>query len=167
ALSSFGAVDGHGEDVDAGQPFRVVVDFAHTAGAMAAVLDGVRFTAPAGAQVIVVFGCGGDRDPNRRPLMGEAAAAHADVVVVTSDNPRTEDPLHIVGQVAAGARAAKELMVEPDRRSAIELALGRARPGDVVVIAGKGHETGQIVGDEVLPFDDREVAVEVLGEVRQ
>ncbi len=162
-LGGFEAVDGHGEDVDAGQPFRVVVDFAHTAGALAAVLDSVRASAEPGARVLVVFGCGGDRDPNRRPLMGAAAAAHADVVVVTSDNPRTEDPVRIVEQVADGARRARELLVEPDRRAAIGLALDAARPGDVVVIAGKGHETGQVIGDQTIPFDDREVARALLG----
>jgi UDP-N-acetylmuramoyl-L-alanyl-D-glutamate--2,6-diaminopimelate ligase len=163
ALSSIAALPGHGEDVDAGQPFRVVVDYAHTAGALAAVLDASRATAGGGGRVIVVFGSGGDRDPSRRPLMGEAAGRHADVVVVTSDNPRGEPPAAIVDAIVEGAKPhARDLRVEVDRRVAIELALREARGGDVVVIAGKGHEQGQEVAGEVLPFDDRQVALGVL-----
>ena len=164
ALSDFEPLPGHGEVIDAGQPFRVVVDFAHTAGALTAVLGAARRAASRDGRVIVVFGCGGDRDRARRAPMGEAAARAADVVVVTSDNPRTEDPLAIVDEVAAGARPHNDdVRVVPDRREAVALALHEARPGDVVVIAGKGHETGQIVGTEVLPFDDRDVVGEVLG----
>jgi UDP-N-acetylmuramoyl-L-alanyl-D-glutamate--2,6-diaminopimelate ligase len=158
ALSSIEPLPGHGEDVRAGQPFRVVVDYAHTAGALAAVLDAVR-RGPGAGRVVVVFGSGGDRDPSRRALMGEAAARHADVVVVTSDNPRHEEPQAIVDAIVDGAKPhARDLHVEVDRRAAIELALHEAGPGDVVVIAGKGHEQGQEVAGEVLPFDDGEVA---------
>ncbi|HVM10030.1 MAG TPA: UDP-N-acetylmuramoyl-L-alanyl-D-glutamate--2,6-diaminopimelate ligase [Acidimicrobiales bacterium] len=165
ALSSIEPIAGHGDPVDEGQPFRVVVDFAHTAGALASVLtESRRALGGEGARVMVVFGCGGDRDPTRRPLMGEAAARHADVVVVTSDNPRSESPAAIVTAVAEGARkaGARDLRVVEDRREAIESTIADARPGDVIVIAGKGHETGQIVGGEVLPFDDAEVAREAL-----
>jgi UDP-N-acetylmuramoyl-L-alanyl-D-glutamate--2,6-diaminopimelate ligase len=107
--------------------------------------------------VLVVFGCGGDRDPGKRAPMG-AAATHADVVVITSDNPRHEDPEAIIAAVAAGARGHRDLVIEPDRDAAIAVAIDRAQPGDVVVIAGKGHETGQQIGDTVVPFDDRDVA---------
>jgi UDP-N-acetylmuramoyl-L-alanyl-D-glutamate--2,6-diaminopimelate ligase len=116
----------------------------------------------AGGRVIVVFGCGGDRDREKRPLMGEAAAEGADYVVVTSDNPRSEDPAAIVEEIRPGLRHGAPSMVELDRRSAIRLALQRAEPGDVVVIAGKGHERGQSAGGVVVPFDDREVAREEL-----
>jgi len=113
-----------------------------------------------------VFGCGGDRDRAKRPHMAAAATAAADLTVLTSDNPRHEDPLEIIAQARAGATAGRALLVEPDRRAAIAAALDRARPGDVVVIAGKGHETGQDLGDRVVPFDDREVARRLLGERR-
>ena len=150
------------EPVDAGQPFRVIVDFAHTPDALAGLLDEVR--AATSGRVIVVFGCGGDRDAAKRPLMGRAAAERADLVVVTSDNPRDEDPDAIIAAVVAGVpmprRAA--LVVEPDRRAAIALGLDAAGPGDVVVIAGKGHETTQTIGGRRLPFDDRVVARELL-----
>ena len=112
--------------------------------------------------MIVVFGCGGDRDKAKRPLMGDVATRLADVAVLTSDNPRSEDPLAIIDAVVAGARRPEALVVEPDRRAAIALALDDARPGDVVVVAGKGHESTQVVGDRVLPFDDRVVAGELL-----
>ncbi|HEX7166077.1 MAG TPA: UDP-N-acetylmuramoyl-L-alanyl-D-glutamate--2,6-diaminopimelate ligase [Acidimicrobiales bacterium] len=169
AMSSIEPLAGHGDVVDEGQGFRVVVDFAHTAGALAAVLAASRRAAAPGGRVIAVFGCGGDRDPGRRAPMGEAASTHADVVIVTSDNPRTEDPLAIIGAVVDGARGAvdggratTDVRVVPDRRAAIAEAVDEARDGDVVVIAGKGHETGQIVGTEVLPFDDHVVAREAL-----
>lgn len=164
ALSSMKPIPGHGDPVEAGQPFRVVVDFAHTSAALAAVLEASRAATGDGGRVLVVFGCGGDRDPGRRVPMGEVAARNADVVIVTSDNPRTEDPGAILAAVANGARRgdAKDLRVVEDRRAAIHAAIREARPGDVVVIAGKGHETGQIVGTEVLPFDDAQVAREAL-----
>lgn len=163
ALASLSPLAGHGEDVVAGQPFRVVVDFAHTAGAMTATLDAARATTTPPARVIVVFGCGGDRDPGRRQPMGEAAGSAADLVIVTSDNPRTEDPMAIIDSVVEGARrGSAELAVEPDRRRAIAMAIESARPGDVVVVAGKGHETGQTIGTETFPFDDRQVVRDVL-----
>jgi UDP-N-acetylmuramoyl-L-alanyl-D-glutamate--2,6-diaminopimelate ligase len=115
-----------------------------------------------GGRVLCVFGCGGDRDPTKRAPMGWAASSVADVVVVTSDNPRSEDPDAIIAAVVEGATGGAQVLVEPDRRAAISTAFTRASAGDVVVIAGKGHEQGQIVGSTVLPFDDRSVAVELL-----
>jgi UDP-N-acetylmuramoyl-L-alanyl-D-glutamate--2,6-diaminopimelate ligase len=145
-------------------PFPVVVDYAHTADGMVELLSAARGLASAGGatpgRVIVVFGCGGDRDADKRPLMGAAAGEYADVVIVTSDNPRHEDPMAIIAAAVAGVRAtaAAEPRVEPDRRTAIGAALAEARRGDVVVIAGKGHETTQTIGDAAVPFDDRSVA---------
>jgi UDP-N-acetylmuramoyl-L-alanyl-D-glutamate--2,6-diaminopimelate ligase len=113
--------------------------------------------------VIVVFGCGGDRDRGKRPLMGRAATRDADLTVVTSDNPRSEDPLAIIAEIEPGAReGGGTYVIEPDRRAAIRLAVRQARPGDVVVIAGKGHESGQEFADRTIAFDDREVAAEEL-----
>jgi UDP-N-acetylmuramoyl-L-alanyl-D-glutamate--2,6-diaminopimelate ligase len=124
----------------------------------------------ASGRVLVVLGCGGDRDRGKRPLMGRAATANADLTVITSDNPRSEDPLEIIAAIEAGAReGGGAYTVEADRRAAIRLALAEARTGDVVVIAGKGHETYQELADRTVPFDDREVAVEelrALGKVR-
>ena len=158
-LSSLPTVRGHVEQVDAGQPFKVVVDYAHTPVALEEVLKTAR-SATRG-RVIVVFGCGGDRDVEKRPLMGAAAAAGADITIVTSDNPRSEDPATIIDQVLAGV-GSTQVEVEPDRRAAIHRALVAAGEGDIVVIAGKGHETGQEVAGRVLPFDDREVVMEAL-----
>ena len=159
-LSSLASVPGRFERVDAGQDFAVVVDYAHTPDGLAALLAAAREMSE--GRVIVVFGCGGDRDRGKRPLMGAVAASSADVAVLTSDNPRSEDPAAIIDEVRSGASAAANLVVEPDRAAAIKLAVAQARRGDVVVIAGKGHETGQVVGDVTLPFDDRVVAREAL-----
>jgi len=159
-LSAAPVVPGRLEPVEAGQPFTVLVDYAHTPDGLGQVVDALRPLTE--GRLLVVFGCGGDRDTAKRPLMG-AAAATADRVVLTSDNPRSEDPGAIIEAVRAGIPPATDLTVEPDRRSAIALALAEARPGDVVLIAGKGHETTQVVGDRVLPFDDREVARALLG----
>ena len=156
------AVPGRMERVDAGQPFTVLVDYAHKPEALAQVLRTAR--ALGEGRVICVFGCGGDRDREKRPVMGRIAAELADVAIVTSDNPRSEDPDAIIAEVVAGA---DDLEVEPDRRAAIELAVSRARPGDVVVIAGKGHEQGQEIAGRKLPFDDREAAREALRSVTQ
>ena len=155
-LSSVRSVPGRYERVDAGQPFTVVVDYAHTPDALAQVLAAARETAGPG-RVILVFGCGGERDRTKRPLMGQTASNLADVAILTSDNPRGEDPGSIIDEVRAGARA-RPLHVEEDRRRAIELAVRQARPHDVVVIAGKGHETGQALAGATVPFDDRQVA---------
>jgi UDP-N-acetylmuramoyl-L-alanyl-D-glutamate--2,6-diaminopimelate ligase len=160
-LSSVASVPGRFESVDAGQPFAVLVDYAHTPDGLGQLLASVRATLGRG-QLTVVFGCGGDRDREKRPRMGEVATRLADRVVLTSDNPRHEDPLAIIADVEAGITDRRGLIVEADRRSAIALALAAATPGDAVVIAGKGHETTQVVGDDVVPFDDRVVARQVL-----
>lgn len=164
-LESVIAVPGRFERVEGPQDFTVVVDYAHTAEAIEHVLRTARHEAGEG-RVLVVFGCGGDRDRAKRPVMGEAAARHADAVYVTSDNPRSEDPLRIIDEILAGMRSGSPPVVEPDRRAAIARALADARPGDVVVVAGKGHETTQTVGEELLPFDDRVVVREELEALR-
>jgi UDP-N-acetylmuramoyl-L-alanyl-D-glutamate--2,6-diaminopimelate ligase len=157
-------VPGRWEPVDAGQPFTVVVDYAHTPDALERVLRAARQGLTNGGRVITVFGCGGDRDRTKRPLMGAAATRLADIAVLTSDNPRSEDPEAIIAEVAAGADPAGRLLIEPDRERAIAIALDLARSGDVVLLAGKGHERGQTIGDLVLPFDDHEVATRLLTE---
>jgi UDP-N-acetylmuramoyl-L-alanyl-D-glutamate--2,6-diaminopimelate ligase len=157
-LSMAPPVPGRMETVDAGQPFRVVVDYAHTPDALTELLGELRATTR--GRVVVVFGCGGDRDRAKRPLMGRAAAEGADLAVVTSDNPRREDPLAIIADVVAGVPVPlrAKLVTEPDRRAAIAVALEAAQAGDVVAIAGKGHETTQSVAGESRSFDDRVVA---------
>ncbi len=160
-IESVRVVPGRFEDVDEGQPFRVIVDYSHKPDALENVLRAARGLAQ--GRVLCVFGCGGDRDRAKRPVMGRIAAALADRAIVTSDNPRSEDPLAIIAEIVAGA---PELEVEPDRRAAIERAVGAAREGDVVLIAGKGHEQGQEIAGRVLPFDDREVARETLRALR-
>ncbi len=156
-LSSIGTIPGRSERIEAGQPFGVVVDYAHTPDAVRNIVVSTQDIAD--GRVIVVVGAGGDRDQAKRPLMGAATSA-ADMVVVTSDNPRSEDPDTIVAQVAEGT--GREVERRVDRREAIRLAVGFAEPGDAVLILGRGHETGQRIGDETLPFDDREVAREEL-----
>jgi UDP-N-acetylmuramoyl-L-alanyl-D-glutamate--2,6-diaminopimelate ligase len=158
ALSSAPPVPGRFQRVPLDAPFTVVVDYAHTPDGLENVLSAARELA-GGARVLVAFGCGGDRDATKRPFMGRAAREGADVVVVTSDNPRSENPSRIVEEVVGGM-AQQPDAVELDRRAAIRLVLAAARPGDIVVLAGKGHETTQIIGTRVLPFDDVLVAVE-------
>ncbi|MEA2476064.1 MAG: UDP-N-acetylmuramoyl-L-alanyl-D-glutamate--2,6-diaminopimelate ligase, partial [Actinomycetota bacterium] len=163
-LSSVDSVPGRFEVIDEGQPFTVVVDYAHTPDSLDNVLRAAR-TVSRDGRVVCIFGCGGDRDRSKRPLMGAVVARLADVCVVTSDNPRSEDPSAIVGEILEGIsaeRADGADIVDVDRRAAIGAALGLARDGDVVVIAGKGHETGQEFAEETLPFDDRIVAHEAL-----
>ncbi len=148
-----------------GSPFVVLVDFAHTPDGLEQVLRAAR-TGP--GRVLVVFGAGGDKDRAKRPIMGEVAARLADLAVVTSDNPRGEQPDAIIAEILAGIPPASTapratVVAEPDRRSAIALALRQARPDDIVVVAGKGHETFQEIGDRRIPFDDREVVRELLG----
>jgi UDP-N-acetylmuramoyl-L-alanyl-D-glutamate--2,6-diaminopimelate ligase len=157
-LAGAARVPGRFEPIDEGQGFAVLVDYAHTPDSMENVLRAARQLTP--GRLISVFGAGGDRDKAKRPLMGRAGGELSDLAVVTSDNPRSEDPEAIVAEVAAGAREGEaELVVEVDRHAAIALALGRAEPGDTVVIAGKGHEQGQeFEGGRKIPFDDREVA---------
>jgi UDP-N-acetylmuramoyl-L-alanyl-D-glutamate--2,6-diaminopimelate ligase len=153
-------IPGRYEAVRAGQPFAVIVDYAHTPDGLEQLLLAARDDVQDG-RLFVVFGAGGDRDASKRPQMGAVAARLADVAILTSDNPRHEDPLDIIRQVEAGASPGA-LAVEADRRAAIAIALRDAKPGDVVVIAGKGHEQGQDLGDRVEPFDDRDVARQVL-----
>ncbi|MGB2954248.1 MAG: UDP-N-acetylmuramoyl-L-alanyl-D-glutamate--2,6-diaminopimelate ligase [Gaiellaceae bacterium] len=150
-------VPGRFEAVHEGQPFAVIVDYAHKPEALASVLATARDLIP--GRVLCVFGCGGDRDREKRPVMGRIASELADVAIVTTDNPRSEDPEAIIAEVLAGA---PDLEVEPDRAAAIARAVELARDGDVVVIAGKGHEQGQEFADRTLPFDDRDVAREAL-----
>jgi UDP-N-acetylmuramoyl-L-alanyl-D-glutamate--2,6-diaminopimelate ligase len=160
-IASGGGVPGRFERIEAGQPFTVVVDYAHKPDAVEAALESLRPLAA--GRLLVVLGAGGDRDPGKRPIMGEIAARLADVVVVTDDNPRTEDPAAIRAALLEGARAGRaEVVEEGDRRAAIDIALGLARPGDIVLVAGKGHETGQEVAGVVHPFDDRTVVRELL-----
>ena len=158
SLAAVAGVPGRLEPVDLGQPFAVYVDYAHTPDALERLLETVRPLTR--GRVHVLFGAGGDRDHSKRPEMGEVAAQLADKVVLTSDNPRSEDPLAILSEIrsgiGAGSKAAVE--IEPDRRRAIALALAGASPGDVVVLAGKGHETTQTAGGHAVPFDDREEA---------
>jgi UDP-N-acetylmuramoyl-L-alanyl-D-glutamate--2,6-diaminopimelate ligase len=153
-LESVPGVRGRFEAVDAGQPFTVLVDYAHTPDGLAQALRGARELAT--GRVLVVFGAGGDRDHEKRPLMGATASELADLAVVTSDNPRSEDPDAIIGQVVAGAQHRSKLVIEPDRAAAISTALATAESGDVVLIAGKGHEPGQEIAGRILPFDDVE-----------
>jgi UDP-N-acetylmuramoyl-L-alanyl-D-glutamate--2,6-diaminopimelate ligase len=155
------SVPGRFERVDEGQPFAVVVDYAHTDDALRNTIAIARELTP--NRVITVFGCGGDRDRSKRPLMGQAAGEKSDFVVLTSDNPRSEDPLDIMNDALVGLRRYDTPhLIEPDRSTAIRRALEQAQPGDVVIIAGKGHETYQVLKDQTIPFDDREVARQLL-----
>ena len=156
------AVPGRFERIDAGQPFLVVVDYAHTDDALRNLLATAKDLNPAG-RIITLFGCGGDRDRTKRPLMGEAVGRGSDIVVLTSDNPRSEDPLLIINDAIVGLQRTKaKCLIEPDRKRAIEIALDEARPGDTVLLAGKGHETQQTLRDRTIPFDDREIARSIL-----
>lgn len=155
------AVPGRFERVDEGQPFLVVVDYAHTDDALRNVIAVARGLNP--KRVITLFGCGGDRDRSKRPLMGAAAAQASDFVVLTSDNPRSEDPIAIMNDALVGLRRYDTPHVmEPDREKAIRAALRRASTGDIVILAGKGHETYQVLKDKTVDFDDREVARRIL-----
>jgi UDP-N-acetylmuramoyl-L-alanyl-D-glutamate--2,6-diaminopimelate ligase len=162
-LMNLTSVPGRFERVEEGQPFMVVVDYAHTDDALRNVISVARGMKP--KRVITVFGCGGDRDRSKRPLMGMAAGELSDYVVLTSDNPRSEDPLAIMNDALVGLRRYDTpYAAEPDRERAIKRAIDSAKPGDVVIVAGKGHETYQILRDGPIPFDDREVARRVLRE---
>lgn len=175
-IRAMNAVPGRMEKIDEGQPFGVVVDYAHTEDALVRLLESIREITT--RRIITVFGCGGDRDRTKRPRMGAAAANGSDVVIITSDNPRTEDPLKIIRDIEQGlaeygtkasaldaanqtaASGKKPYAIIPDRHEAIAIAVGLATAGDVVVLAGKGHEDYQIIGETKLRFDDREVARE-------
>ena len=168
-ISECRSVPGRFERVDEGQPFMVVVDYAHTDDALRNAIRAARELAsqrnPPG-RVITMFGCGGDRDRTKRPLMGEAAGSLSDMVVLTSDNPRSEDPLNIMNDALIGLqRATFRYRLEPDRALAIRKTIKEARAGDIVILAGKGHETYQVLASGVVPFDDREVARQVLREL--
>jgi UDP-N-acetylmuramoyl-L-alanyl-D-glutamate--2,6-diaminopimelate ligase len=155
------SVPGRFERVECGQPFAVVVDYAHTDDALRNVITTAR--ALTKHRVITVFGCGGERDRTKRPLMGEVAGRLSDFTILTSDNPRSEDPLRIIADTVVGLqRTTDRYAVEPDRGNAIRRALEEAREGDIVLLAGKGHETYQVLSDRTVHFDDREVAREIL-----
>lgn len=160
AVRNFHAVPGRFELVEAGQDFAIVVDYSHTPDSLEKALVTARALNP--QRVLVVFGCGGDRDRTKRPIMGRIAAQHADISIVTSDNPRSEDPETIVKEIEVGVKeaitAGKTYKVIVDRRQAIQEAVGLARSGDIIIIAGKGHETYQILCDKTIHFDDREEA---------
>jgi UDP-N-acetylmuramyl-tripeptide synthetase len=175
-IEALSVIPGRLESIENSTGRFVYVDYAHTPDALENVASALRKIAP--ARIICVFGCGGDRDKEKRPLMGEIVARLCDLAIVTSDNPRTENPTTIIDQILPGVRQingleystmdlmtgfkAKGYAVEPDRRRAIELAILMSRPGDAVLIAGKGHETYQILGTSVIAFDDREEAARVL-----
>ena len=178
-INASGCVPGRLERIMEGGERFVFVDYSHKPDALDNALGALRRLTR--GRLITVFGCGGDRDPSKRPVMGDIAARLSDLTVVTSDNPRSEDPLAIIDQVEAGVRKAggqrlessawpssrqdRGYLVEPDRRTAIRRAIEAAREGDAVLIAGKGHETYQILADRTIHFDDREVAREILTEV--
>jgi UDP-N-acetylmuramyl-tripeptide synthetase len=160
-ISACDKVPGRFEIVDEGQDFAVVVDYAHTHDALQNVIETARANTP--YRIITLFGCGGDRDLTKRAPMGEVAARLSDVVIVTSDNPRTEDPEAIIADIEVGLRRVGQPYLKiVDRREAVRRAIQEARPGDLVLLAGKGHETYQILKDRTVPFDDREIAREVL-----
>lgn len=163
AAGRFQGLPGRLEEVRSGAPFRVFVDYAHTPDALRAALTALRPLAL--GRLVIVFGCGGDRDRTKRPIMGRLADELADEIVITSDNPRSESPIKIIEEIAAGLPHGRASRIEPDRARAIELAIASAHEGDVVLLAGKGHETEQLVGERRVPFDDRLKAAEVLGKL--
>lgn len=160
------AIPGRFEKVEAGQPYVVLVDYAHTDDALRRLIGAARTLLARNkgrGQVITMFGCGGDRDRTKRPAMGEIAGRLSDRVILTSDNPRGENPLDIINDILVGLRRVDSAHeIEPDRAAAIRLALSHAQRGDIVLLAGKGHEAYQTIGDETIPFDDREMALGVL-----
>ena len=167
AVPTLRPVPGRFQSVDARQPFTVIVDYAHTDDALRNLTALARqMTAASGARVITLFGCGGDRDRTKRPKMGQAAGEGSDFVVATSDNPRSEDPAAILAEIEPRLKSTGvAYTIEVDRASAIRLALEAAKPGDVVLLAGKGHEKDQILADRTIPFDDAEVALSILTEL--
>jgi len=161
-VANLGLVPGRFQRIDEGQPFLLIVDYAHTDDALRNLISTARELKASG-RIITVFGAGGERDRTKRPLMGEAAGSLSDLVVLTSDNPRGEDPLRIINDVVVGLqKVSAKYRTEPDREQAIEIALGEARPGDIVLLAGKGHETYQVLRDKTIDFDDREKARAIL-----
>ena len=160
ALPGVRPVPGRFEPVRNDEGIGIIVDYAHTPDALEKLLESVRSLRP--SRVVTIFGCGGDRDRSKRPKMGKAASEGSDAVVLTSDNPRTEDPGEILKEIEAGLKPGVPTVTIEDRREAIGQTVKQARPGDVIVIAGKGHETYQIIGREKMPMDDREIAREAL-----
>jgi UDP-N-acetylmuramoyl-L-alanyl-D-glutamate--2,6-diaminopimelate ligase len=160
-------VPGRFQSVDAGQPFTVIVDYAHTDDALLNLTTlAKQMTAQTGGRVLTLFGCGGDRDRTKRPKMGVAAGTGSDFVFATSDNPRSEEPLAILAEIEPGLKSSGvAYTIEPDRAAAIALALHSAKAGDVVLIAGKGHEKEQILGFTTIPFDDVEIALSALRKI--
>jgi UDP-N-acetylmuramoyl-L-alanyl-D-glutamate--2,6-diaminopimelate ligase len=155
-------VPGRFQSIDEGQPFLVVVDYAHADDAMRNLISTARELNPTG-RIITVFGAGGERDRSTRPLMGEAAGSLSDLVILTDDNPRKEDPLRIMNDVVVGLQKVNaSYRIEPDREKALEIAIDEARPGDIVLLAGKGHENYQILADRTFEFDDRVVSRAIL-----
>jgi UDP-N-acetylmuramoyl-L-alanyl-D-glutamate--2,6-diaminopimelate ligase len=165
-VATLARVPGRFERVDCGQPFTVVVDYAHTDDALRNLTGLAREFVQQGVgkgRVITVFGCGGDRDRSKRPLMGEAAGKGSDLIILTSDNPRSEDPLAIINDAVVGLqRSGAKYKTEPDRKAAIAMGIQAANPGDIVLLAGKGHEKVQVLREGSIPFDDVEVARQVL-----
>jgi UDP-N-acetylmuramoyl-L-alanyl-D-glutamate--2,6-diaminopimelate ligase len=160
-ITALNNVPGRLERVDAGQPFTILVDYAHTPDALERVLSTIRGLTD--KRIITLFGCGGDRDRGKRPIMGRVAAEYSDIVIVTSDNPRTEEPLKIIEDITSGVGGQESgVRVIPDRREGITEAIKEAREGDVVLLAGKGHEDYQIIGREKIHFDDREEAIKAV-----
>jgi UDP-N-acetylmuramoyl-L-alanyl-D-glutamate--2,6-diaminopimelate ligase len=158
------SVSGRFQRVDLGQPFFAVVDYAHTDDALENLIRTARELNPKG-RIILLFGCGGGKDRTKRPVMGEVAGRLSDLTILSSDNPKTEDPLKIISDIIVGLQKTNgKYLIEPDREKAIGLAMDEARPGDIVLLAGKGHENYQILADRTLEFDDREVARRVLRE---
>ena len=164
ALSEVGAIEGRMERLEGLEDVEVLLDYAHKPEALRVALQTCRDLA--GGRVIVVFGCGGDRDRGKRPLMGRIAALGADMVIVTNDNPRTENPDRIIDEIVAGMPEEASYAIEPDRRVAISLALSGAASGDLVLIAGKGHEQYQIIGSDRMPFDEHEVIAEAIASLK-
>jgi UDP-N-acetylmuramoyl-L-alanyl-D-glutamate--2,6-diaminopimelate ligase len=161
-IASLDLVPGRFQSIDEGQPFLVVVDYAHTDDALRNLLATARELGPS-SRILTVFGAGGERDRTKRPLMGEAAGSQSDFVILTSDNPRGEDPLRIINDVVVGLqRVNANYRIEPDREQALTAAIDEARPGDIVLLAGKGHETYQVLASGTIEFDDREKAREIL-----
>ncbi len=161
-LSALDAIPGRLENVKSDAPFTVLVDFAHTDDALDNVLSTLKPLCK--ARLIVVFGCGGDRDKTKRPRMAKVVEKYADMAIVTSDNPRTENPDDIISQIVAGFKdpGSSKIKIEPDRKKAIALAIDSAKKGDVVIIAGKGHESYQIIGKQKFPFSDQQIALDLL-----
>ena len=165
-ICKFDNIPGRLESVDYGQNFKVFVDYAHTAHALDVVLQSLRQTKLNGERLLLVFGCGGDRDRQKRSEMGKVAEKLADRFWITNDNPRSEDPLEIIDEIKTGIENGSAYSIQPDRKLAIKEAIKDAHEKDIVLIAGKGHETGQIIGDKVYQFNDMEIVKETLVELR-